>query len=32
MTEWLYTAVMLWISVDAFGLGILMGFLWMKIF
>jgi len=32
LNEWLYVAVLVWLSVVSFGLGLLMGFLWMKIF
>lgn len=28
MTDWLYIAVMLWLSVVAFGTGLLTGLLW----
>ena len=31
-TEWLYIAVLVFASIQAFGLGIVIGFLWVKIF
>jgi len=28
MTEWLYVAVMLWLSIVSFGTGLVIGWLW----
>ena len=29
VTEWLYVAVMIFLSIEAFGLGVILGFLWL---